>query len=99
MKNKMVDLKNHLFTALERLNDDGLTDEQIKMEITRAQAVAEIGKVLVDGAKTSLLYAKITGKVKDLDDDDFTQEVKQIERPPAEYSNPSHESKLKKLSA
>lgn len=97
MKNKMVDLKNHLFTALERLNEDGLTDEQIKTEITRAQAVAEIGKVIVDGAKTSLLYAKITGKAKELDEDDFTQEPKQLERPAAEYSNNGYLNTVRKL--
>lgn len=87
MKNKMTDLKNHLFTALERLNDDSLTDEQIKQEIARAQAVSEIGKVIVDGAKTSLLFAKITGKINELDADDFETEPKKIERPAPVYSN------------
>jgi hypothetical protein len=71
MKNKMVDLKNHLFQALERLNDENLSEEQIKTEITRAQAVAEIGKVIVDGAKTSLMYAKITGNRPQVEDGDF----------------------------
>lgn len=85
MKNKMTDLKNHLFTALERLNDEALTDEQLKMEITRSQAISEIGKVIIDGAKTSLLHAKLTGKLNELNDD--FEEPKQIERPPAEYSN------------
>lgn len=95
MKNKLSDLKNHLFTALERLNEDGLSDEQIKTEITRAQAVAEIGKVIVDGAKTSLMYAKITGKANELDEDDF----RLIERPKAEYSNGGHINTIKKLTA
>jgi len=86
MKNKMSDLKNHLFAALERLNDENLTDEQIKSEIARSQAVAEIGKVIVDGAKTSLLHAKLTGKIDKMSDD-FEEEPKRIDRPPAEYSN------------
>lgn len=98
MKNKMVDLKNHLFAALERLNDDSLTEEEIKTEIARSQAVAEIGKVIVDGAKTSLLHAKLTGKLKELDDE-FNEEPKKIERPAAEYSNDGHNKIVKRLTA
>jgi hypothetical protein len=100
MKNKMSDLKNHLFAALERLNDDTLTDDQIKSEISRAQAIAEIGKVIVEGAKTSVLYAKITGKAKELPDDDFIDApVVSMERPKAEYSNSGHQKALDKYAS
>lgn len=95
MKNKMTDLKNHLFVALERLNDDSLSDEQIKNEISRAQAISEIGKVIVEGAKTSLLFAKITGRLNEINDD--FEDPKQIERPAAEYSNSGHIKSMKKL--
>jgi hypothetical protein len=74
----MVDLKNHLFQAIERLNDDSLSDEQIKTEISMAQAIADIGKVIVDGAKTTLLHAKITGRLQELNDEDFGQEPKRL---------------------
>lgn len=33
MKNTIVDLNNYLFEAIERLNDDELTDEQLEKEI------------------------------------------------------------------
>lgn len=94
MKNKLVDLKNHLFTALERLNDETLTDEQLKTEITRAQAISELGKVIIDGAKTTLLHAKLTGKLNEVDD--FEEPVKKLDRPPAKYSNKGHLSLTKK---
>ena len=71
MKNKLSDLKNHLFTALERLNDESLNKEELQAEIQRSQAVADIGKVIVDGAKTSLLYAKMTGKLNEIDSDEY----------------------------
>lgn len=80
MKNKMADLKNHLFVALERLNDDTLTDAQLKNEIERSKAISEIGKVLVDGAKTSLLHAKLTGKLKELDDDEFDNQPSKVKK-------------------
>lgn len=87
MKNKLLDLKNHLFTALERLNDENLSDEDIKSEISRSQAVAEIGKVIIDGAKTSLLHAKLTGKLKELEDEDYEDVPKIKDRKQGQYSN------------
>lgn len=96
MKNKLSDLKNHLFTALERLNDENLSDEHIKREIERTQAIAEIGKVIIDGAKTSLLHAKLTGKLKELDSSEYEDEapVLKLERPKAEYSNKDHKKMI-----
>jgi competence protein ComGF len=87
MKNKMPDLKNHLYTALERLNDESLSEEQIRFEISRAQAVAHLGKVLVEQAKTALLYAKLTGQK--LEGEEF-EEPKKITRPESVYSNKKH---------
>lgn len=90
MKNKANDLRNHLFAALERLNDENIKEEDLRNEISRAQAVAEIGKVLVDSAKTAVLYAKIKGSAHQLKDEDYLPEEKPViplQRPPAEYSN------------
>lgn len=63
MKNKMTDLRNHLFATLEALQD---TDHP--MDIDRAKAIAEVGKVLVDSAKVEVMFinamdgdAKTTG--------------------------------------
>lgn len=98
MKNKISDLRNHMFAALERLGADDLTEEELKKEITRAQAISEVGKVIVESAKTEVMYAKLTGKresepTKFLETDkdqpnDETDQVK-LSRPKAVYSNKS----------
>ena len=42
MRNNLVDLNNHLFEQMERLNDDELTDDQLHKEIERSKAMANI---------------------------------------------------------
>ncbi|MEG2908135.1 MAG: hypothetical protein RR945_02850 [Erysipelotrichaceae bacterium] len=59
MKNKSIDLNNHLFEILERLNDDDLTSEELSQEIKRAKAVASIAKNIVDNAALSLDAEKL----------------------------------------
>ena len=56
MKNKIEDLRNHLFATLE-----GLLDEDSPMEIERAKAVADVAQVLVNSAKIEVDYIKATG--------------------------------------
>lgn len=56
MKNKMEDLRNHLFAALE-----GLADTENPMEIERAKAIAEVGQVLINTAKVEVEHLKLTG--------------------------------------
>jgi hypothetical protein len=40
MKNKITDMRNHLFEQMERLNDEKLTPEQLDKEIQRAHALS-----------------------------------------------------------
>jgi hypothetical protein len=58
MKNKISDLRNHMFAALERLGNEEITEEDLKKEIERSKAISEVGKVIVESAKTEVLYAK-----------------------------------------
>jgi hypothetical protein len=51
MKNKMTDLRNHLFATLEALQDP-----EKPMDIERAKAIADVGKVLVDSAKVEVMF-------------------------------------------
>ncbi|MFZ3132853.1 MAG: hypothetical protein WA125_17545 [Desulfosporosinus sp.] len=47
MKNKFVDLNNHLFEQLERLNDESLSSEKLIEEIQRAKAITGIASQIV----------------------------------------------------
>ena len=59
MKNKIDDLRNHLFETLEALKDD-----EKPMDIKRAQAVADVARVLVDSVKVEVDFLKVTGALK-----------------------------------
>lgn len=59
MKNKIEDLRNHLFATLE-----GLLDEQNPMELDRARAVADVAQVLVNSAKVEVDFLKVTDSVQ-----------------------------------
>ena len=60
MKNKMTDLRNHLFATLEALQDPDKP-----MDIDRAKAIAEVGKVVVDSAKVEVMFINaMDGDVK-----------------------------------
>ena len=54
MKNKLLDLNNHLFASLERLNDEDLKGEELKDEINRSRAVSGIAKEIINGGRLML---------------------------------------------
>lgn len=57
VRNTTTDLQNHLFMALERLNDESLSGDALKEEIGRARAIASIARVAVDNNGTVLRVA------------------------------------------
>jgi hypothetical protein len=57
VKNKIEDLRNHLFETLEALKD-----QDKPMDIDRARAVADVAKVIVDSAKVEVDFARVTGR-------------------------------------
>lgn len=58
-KNKIDDLRNHLFETLEMLKD-----RDAPMDIERAKAVADVARVIVDSAKVEVDFLKVTGATK-----------------------------------
>lgn len=54
MKNSLMDLNDHLFEQLERLNDEDLNDEELNLEIKRAKAMADISGKIIDNAALGL---------------------------------------------
>ncbi|WP_373020682.1 hypothetical protein [Thiomicrorhabdus sp.] len=54
MKNSMQDLNNHLFAQLERLNDEDMSPDQMKTEINKANAMANVAKVISQNAALEL---------------------------------------------
>jgi len=62
-RNKISDLRDHLFASLERIDDDSLTPEQIRAEVDKAKAVANIGSVIINSAKVEIDFIKATGRI------------------------------------
>lgn len=54
MKNKLIDLNNHLFQQLERLNDEDLSGEKLQDEIERSKAITGVSKEVVSNARLVL---------------------------------------------
>jgi len=55
-RNKIEDLRNHLFAALE-----GLSDPDNPMDIERAKAISDVGQTIINSAKLEIDYLKTVG--------------------------------------
>ena len=66
MKNKLVDLNNHLFTQLEKLNDDDLVGDKLQEEVSRTKAMTNVAKEIVSNGKL-MLDARVSLRIKDTD--------------------------------
>lgn len=55
MKNKMEDLRNHLFETIEMLKDDDK-----RMSIEKAKVISDVAQTLVNTAKVEVDYLKAT---------------------------------------
>ncbi len=54
MRNKLGDLRNHLFAALE-----GLADTEKPLDIERARAIADVAQTVINSAKLELEVLKV----------------------------------------
>lgn len=58
MKNSLVDLNNHLFQALERLNDDSIQGENLETEMNRSKTITMVSKSIIENASLMLQAKK-----------------------------------------
>jgi len=61
--NKLSDLRDHIFMALERLSDEGLTTEQVASEVDKAKAIAQLSASIIASAKVEIDYINAVGLV------------------------------------
>lgn len=50
-QNKLTDLNNHLFEEMERLMDDDLSEEDMKKEIKRANAITSVSNQIISNMR------------------------------------------------
>lgn len=56
MKNKIEDLRDHLFATLEALQDD-----ENPMDLGRAKTISDVAQTLINSAKVEVEFLKGTG--------------------------------------
>jgi hypothetical protein len=56
MKNKIEDLRNHLFATIEQLQD-----EEKPMDLDRAKAIADVAQVIINSAKVEIDFLNKVG--------------------------------------
>ncbi len=53
-KNKLIDLNDHLFAELERLNDEDLKGDELQQELDRAKALSDVSEKIINNASLML---------------------------------------------
>ncbi len=62
MKNKLIDLNDHLFAQLERLGDENLSQEKLELEIQRTSSIVEVSEQIINNANLALSAAELVAK-------------------------------------
>ena len=73
MKNTLLDLNNHLFEQLERLNDEELAGEQLDRELKRADGMTRIAAQIIQNGE--LAYKTMVHM------DEYGYDMKGVDRP------------------
>lgn len=67
-KSTLYDLNQHLFAALERLNDESLSPEDLENEVKRAHAITGVANTVVNNANLQLQMYKQFNVCKEFGD-------------------------------
>lgn len=62
-RNKLIDLHNHLFEELERLNDEDLKGDALDEEINRSMAINKVAEMIIENANLCLKAEKFKSEV------------------------------------
>ncbi|KZL02299.1 MULTISPECIES: hypothetical protein [unclassified Pseudovibrio] len=62
MKNKLMDLNNHLFMQLERLSDEDLDANTLEQEAKRTDAIVSVADKIVQNADLQFRSAKLVAE-------------------------------------
>lgn len=55
----MMDLNNHLFEQMERLNDEDLSADELEKEIKRAKAMTDVSSQIIANAALGISAEKL----------------------------------------
>jgi hypothetical protein len=61
--NKLSDLRDHIFMALERLADEDMNNEKVQQEVEKAKAIAQLSATIIASAKVEIDYINAVGLV------------------------------------
>ena len=59
VKNTLLDLNDHLFEQMERLNDDNLVNGELEAELKRAKAMSSIAQQIINNGSLVLAANKL----------------------------------------
>ncbi|HDF8138302.1 TPA: hypothetical protein PEU70_001085, partial [Staphylococcus aureus] len=65
-KNTLVDLNNHLFAQLERLNDEEIKGDELQEELQRAKVISDVARSIVKNGNLILQAHKFKDESLDL---------------------------------
>ncbi|CAC7600927.1 TPA: hypothetical protein ACOM78_001887 [Staphylococcus aureus] len=65
-KNTLVDLNNHLFVQLERLNDEEIKGDELQEELQRAKVISDVARSIVKNGNLILQAHKFKDESLDL---------------------------------
>lgn len=72
-KNKINDLRDHLFEIIERLKENNPEDS---IDLDKAKQISDTAQVIINSVKVEVDFMKVTGAMKSTSD--FIPEAKQI---------------------